>query len=52
MSSPNPTTPKPQPSKRLFMWATKGGTLPADLYVSPEAARKAFSEMAKRRRAS
>jgi hypothetical protein len=49
MSSP---TRKPQPQKRLFAWATKGRDLPADLYVSPAAAKSAYREIAKRRRVS
>ncbi len=51
MAVPNPTQ-KPQPSKRLFMWATRGSRLAAKLYVSKDAAESCYGEMAKRRRAS
>lgn len=42
----------PESTKRLFMWATKGSALASNLYVSPDAARSAYREMARRRQAS
>ena len=51
MAAPTPA-PKPQPTKRLFMWATRGSGLAAKLYVSKDAAESCYGETAKRRQAS
>ena len=51
MNSASPA-PKPRPTKRLFMWATRGSGLAAKLYVSKDAAESCYAEMAKRRQAS